>query len=225
MIIDFGDGFFLRHATAHDHPALCAVCLKTGDAGADATWREDDPTLMGQIYAVPYQVLEPDLAFVVDSAEGVVGYLFGVLNTKSFNARLAQDWYPALQRHVADPGPDRSAWRNSDWARHAIHGPDFDIPDALNAFPSHGHIDLLPQARGRGIGRWCMYFLERRLALAGSTGLFLDVHPRNTRALRFYDALGYERVPTHTNPARPAMFVTKSLVSVVQDFETNGSLS
>jgi ribosomal protein S18 acetylase RimI-like enzyme len=210
MIVNFGSGFFLRKATADDHPALCEVCLKTGDAGKDATWREDDPGLMGQIYAVPYQVLEPDLAFVVDSAEGVAGYLFGVLDTKSFNARLASTWYPALQQDVADPGPDQPAWRNSDWVRHAIHHPNFDIPEALNAFTSHGHIDLLPQARGRGIGRRCISFLEQQLALAGSTGLFLDVHPRNTDAQLFYAALGYERVLTPANSAT-SMFMAKVL--------------
>jgi hypothetical protein len=31
MIVDFGGGFFLRRATANDHPALCAVCLKTDE--------------------------------------------------------------------------------------------------------------------------------------------------------------------------------------------------
>jgi GNAT superfamily N-acetyltransferase len=129
----------------------------------------------------------------------VAGYLFGALDTKSFSARLAATWYPALQQRVNDPGPDRSAWRNSDWVRYRIHYPNFDIPDALNAFPSHGHIDLLPQARGRGIGGRCMDFLERRLALAGSTGLFLDVHPRNSGAQRFYETLGYERVSIPTN--------------------------
>ena len=200
MMLDFGDGFFLRQATADDRPALCMVCLKTGDAGKDATWREDDPTLMGQIYAVPYQVLEPEHAYVIDGAEGVAGYLFGVLDTKSFNARLASDWYPALQRRVADPGLDRLTWRNSDWARHAIHHPSFDIPEALAAYPSHGHIDLLPEARGRGIGRRCMCFLEQQLAAAGSTGLFVDVHPRNTEAQRFYAVLGYEHVAIATNP-------------------------
>ena len=66
MIVDFGGGFFLRRATSADHPAFCAVCVRTGDAGKDATSREDDPELMGQIYAVPYQVLEPDLAFAID---------------------------------------------------------------------------------------------------------------------------------------------------------------
>lgn len=210
MILDFGGGFFLRRATGADHAALCAVCVGTGDAGRDATAREDDPALMGQIYAVPYQVLEPDLAFAIDSPEGVAGYLFGALDTASFNARLASDWYPALRRRVSDPGPDRSAWRGSDWVRHAIHHPELGIPEALAAYPSHGHIDLLPKARGRGIGRRCMGFLEERLAAAGSTGLFLDVHPRNVEAQRFYAALGYAPVPIPTLSPM-SMFMAKRL--------------
>ncbi len=210
MNLDFGGGFFLRKATADDHPALCAVCLQTGDAGKDATWREDDPGLMGQIYAVPYQVLEPDLAFAIDSADGVIGYLFGARDTASFNRRLASDWYPALRRRLADPGPDRSAWRGSDWARHAIHHSDLDIPQALRDYPSHGHIDLLPAARGRGIGRRCMTFLEGQLAAKGSTGLFLDVHPDNTGAQRFYRTLGYREVAVDTKPAG-SMFMAKHL--------------
>ena len=48
------------------------VCLKTGDAGQDATAREDDPQLLGLIFAIPYQVLEPDFAFVIDGPNGVV---------------------------------------------------------------------------------------------------------------------------------------------------------
>ncbi len=61
-------------------------------------------------------MLEPDLGFVVDSRDGVEGYLFGVLDTKSFNARLLCDWYSALQQRVADPGPDPPEWwHNSDW--------------------------------------------------------------------------------------------------------------
>ena len=194
MILDFGNGLFLRQATADDHPRLCMICLQTGDAGRDATGREDDPTLMGQIYAVPYQVLEPDFAFVVDGPDGVVGTLFGALDTVALNKHLASDWYPALQRRVADPGPDRRAWRGSDWARHAIHHAQFAVPELLAAYPSHGHIDLLPEARGRGIGRRSIGFLESRLAGAGSRGMFLDVHPQNTGAQSFYKSLGYTYV-------------------------------
>jgi len=89
MILDFGDGFFLRRATSDDHAAFRAVCLKTGDAGEDATSREDDPGLMGMIYAVPYQVFAPDFAFAIEGPEGVAGYLFGMPDTAAFNAWLA----------------------------------------------------------------------------------------------------------------------------------------
>lgn len=192
MIRDFGGGYFLRHATAADHDALSMVCLRTGDAGADATAREDDPALLGLIYAVPYQVLEPDLAFAVDGPAGVCGYLFGALNTGRFNERLAAEWYPKLQERVADPGPDRSRWKGSDWARRLIYHPDFTVPPALGPYPSHAHIDLLPAARGRGIGRDAMGYLSRRLFRMGSRGMHLQVNADNAGGLLFYAALGFE---------------------------------
>lgn len=194
MIRDFGGGYHLRYATASDHDALSMVCLRTGDAGGDASGREDDPTLLGLIYAVPYQVLEPDLAFAVEGPDGVCGYLFGALDTKAFNARLAKGWYPELQRRVADPGPDRSTWSGSDWARRLIHHPDLSFPAGLAAYLSHGHIDLLPEARGRGIGREAMGYLSRRLFRMGSRGMHLQVNAANEKGLRFYAALGFETI-------------------------------
>jgi len=192
MILDFGGGFALRQATTADHPALAAICLRTGDAGQDASAREDDPELLGLVYAIPYQRFEPGLAFVVDGPGGSAGYLFGARDTCAFNARLAAEWYPQLQRRAADPGPDSTRWHGSDWLRHLVHHPDFAVPEALAAYPSHGHIDLLPEARGKGIGRRAMEFLQRRLAAAGSSGLHLQVSPRNLDALRFYKAIGLE---------------------------------
>jgi len=185
VILDLGEGFCLRQATAEDHADIAMVCLKTGDAGQDATAREDDPQLLGLIFAIPYQVLEPDFAFVVGGPGGVSGYVFGALDTKTFNARLAAEWYPRLQAQVADSGPDPAQWRGSDWCRHVIHHPDFGFPAALAAYPSHGHIDLLPQARGKGIGRRAMALLEQRLAAAGSTGLFMQLDLRNDNARAF----------------------------------------
>jgi ribosomal protein S18 acetylase RimI-like enzyme len=186
-----GDGFILRQATAADHGALSIVCLKTGDAGKDATAREDDLALLGLIYAIPYQLFEPDLAFVIDGPGGVSGYVLGALDTQAFNARLARDWYPRLRAETVDPGPDNANWRGSDQMRHRIHHPDFAIPHALAAYPSHGHIDLLPEVRGKGIGRRALAFLERRLVAAGSPGLLMQVDPNNRDALGFYEAVGF----------------------------------
>lgn len=201
MILDFGDGLFLRQATPADHPALCMICLKTGDAGGDATQREDDPELMGLIYAVPYQVLEPDFAFVIDSNDGAMGYLLGTPNTAMFNARLARDWYPELQQRAADPGLGETQWRGSDWARRRIHHPDLTMALGFLPYPSHGHIDLLRPARGKGIGTQCMTYLQRRFKEAGSTGMHLDVHPDNETARRFYETLGFKAL---SDPSLPA---------------------
>lgn len=209
MSLDFGGGFSLRQATADDHEAFCAVCLKTGDAGKDATEREDDPDLMGLIYAVPYQVLEPDFAFAIEGPAGVAGYLFGVPDTAAFNARLAAKWYPALRARIGDPGADQGRCRGSDWARRMIHHPDLAIPQALHPYPSHGHIDLMPEARGRGIGRRCMAFLQSRLAAAGSTGMYLDVHPMNTPAQAFYRTLGFEMLRDEGLPKSSAFMVRR----------------
>jgi len=210
MRLDFGEGFLLRHASAADHDALATVCLKTGDAGKDATAREDDPRLLGLIYAIPYQMLQPDLAFVIDGSEGISGYVLGALDTRAFNARLAKDWYPRLQPEVTDPGPDSGSWRGSDWARYQIHHPDLAIPDPLAAYPSHGHIDLLPHARGKGIGRRALAFLERRLAAAGSPGLVMQVDPRNRDARRFYEAIGFEALRDADPPAH-SVYMAKRL--------------
>jgi ribosomal protein S18 acetylase RimI-like enzyme len=189
---DLGAGFALRQARADDHAALAGVCLRTGDAGRDASLIEDDPELLGLVFAVPYQVIEPDHAFVVERDRQVFGYLFGALDTRAFNARLAAEWYPMLRRRAADPGADDSRWQGSDWLRRHIHHADFTGPEALEPYPSHGHIDLLPEARGKGVGSRAMRFLEQRLAAAGSLGLHLQVDPRNESARRFYEAIGFQ---------------------------------
>ena len=90
-----------------------------------------------------------------------------------------------------DPGPDPSTWRGSDWARRMIHHPEPIAADVVADYPSHGHIDLLEQARGRGIGRKAMTLLMQRLSKAGSKGMFLDVHPQNLGARAFYAKLGF----------------------------------
>ena len=131
-------------------------------------------------------------------------------DTAAFNMRLAADWYPQLQSRVSDPGADPIRWKGSDWLRRMIHHPQLEIPPALAPYPSHGHIDLLPEARGRGIGRRCMEFLEGRLAAAGSSGVFLDVNPANSKALRFYRSIGY-RVLSGAGLPDSSVFVARRL--------------
>jgi len=206
MVLDFGDGYSLRQALWGDYPALCSVCLKTGDSGKDATAREDDPDLLGLIYAVPYQVYAPDHAFVVDGPNGVCGYIFGAPDTPEIYRRMEAEWFPPLAKRLADPGPDESRWQGSDWARRAIHHPEFVYPEVLHRYPAHGHIDLLEEARGRGIGRRGMEHVMGTLRDAGATGMHLQVSPVNRGAQAFYRKLGFEALMDRALP-RHTMFM------------------
>ena len=123
-------------------------------------------------------------------------------------------WPPTGTRRCSVVSPTRDRTSRAGGAATGRATP-FTIPTSksgpLAAYPSHGHIDLLPQARGRGIGRRCMSFLERQLAAAGSTGLVLGVDPRNTEAQGFYAAIGYERVSTPDSAA--TVYMAKRLVA------------
>jgi ribosomal protein S18 acetylase RimI-like enzyme len=191
MELDVGAGFRLRPAAPADMPAFRRVCLLTGDAGDDASHLHDDPDLVGDFFAVPYAVLEPEHAFAVEGRAGVAGYVLGALDSRAFYQRMAREWLPRLRARAADPGPDETRWRGSDWVRRLVHHPPFALPPVLAPFPAHGHIDLLPEAQGRGVGRGAFAFLMHRLAAAGSPGMHLQVHPQNHRAQRFYRALGF----------------------------------
>jgi GNAT superfamily N-acetyltransferase len=181
----------LRRATPADHAALRMVCLKTGDSGQDATAIEDDPDLLGQVYAVPYQVGAPDFAHVLEDAEGVCGYLFGAPDTAAFHRFLTGTWFPPLRQGLRDPGTEPAAWRGSDRVRAIIHRPPGLPPIDLDRYPAHGHIDLLPRARGQGVGRRAMVHLMAELRKAGAPGMHLEVSEANRNAIGFYRRLGF----------------------------------
>ena len=209
MELDFGDGYSLRKAQWADYAALNRVCLLTGDSGKDATAREDDPDLLGLIYAVPYQVFSPEFAFVVQGPDGVCGYILGTPSSDRFYARVEREWFPPLANRLRDPGPDEDLWVGSDWARYAIHHPEFVYPEALHGYPSHGHIDLLHNARGRKIGSRGMRLMMERLAATGRSGMHLQVSPTNEGALAFYRTLGFSRLEDASLPGHTVFMVIR----------------
>ncbi|MAC78221.1 MAG: GNAT family N-acetyltransferase [Rhodobacteraceae bacterium] len=184
-------GVTIRQARESDHDALLDICLKTALHGEDATATEDDPNLVGLIFAVPYQVFAPEHAFVLEDADGVCGYVLGAPDSRAFYDWQHNDWFARLRPGLKDPGTDESTWTGSDRARaHILRPPAMPAID-LARFPAHGHIDLLPRAQGGGMGRAAIFTLMRSLHDTGAPGLHLGVSPRNANALGFYRHLGF----------------------------------
>ncbi len=76
---------------------LYRICLQTAGNGEDATALFRDPKLPGHVYAAPYALFEPSLAFVSEDAGGVGGYIVAALDSETFERRLEQEWWPALR--------------------------------------------------------------------------------------------------------------------------------
>lgn len=180
----------LRWARPDDRDALYDVCARTGDAGTDARGLLDHPALYGHVYAGAYLAFAPEFALVAEHHGVVAGYALGVLDTNAFEEQCEKDWWPALRARYPLPGTGTEVDHRL-VAR--LHSPTR-TPTSLTArYPSHLHIDLLPELQGRGLGRQMMALLLDRLRDAGSIGVHLGVDPRNAHAIGFYEHLGFTR--------------------------------
>jgi ribosomal protein S18 acetylase RimI-like enzyme len=185
----------VRRYRSGDLRDLYRVCLRTGNSGDDATALYRDPDLLGHIYAAPYGMFEPALAFVVEDEFGVGGYCLGALDTRAFEQRLEERWWPSLRRRYAEPDiAGQGQWTPDEQAIYLIHHPWHADNDLLADYPSHLHIDLLPRLQAQGLGRQLMGIQLTALRERGSGGVHLYVTAANHRAQGFYGRLGFDQL-------------------------------
>ena len=178
----------IRPYRPSDLPALRRICLVTGDAGGDATGLYSDDGLLPDIFLEPYVTLLPHLAWVAELDARPVGYLVCAMDTWGLAQRWRVEWSPVFAaRHPRSAQQPGDAWL-FDWGETA-NGM---LNDIENEFPAHFHIDLLPEAQGRGLGRALMRQLGLATVVAGAPGVHLVMDPANEPALAFYRRLGFE---------------------------------
>ncbi len=187
----------VRRYRPDDLDALYRICLQTSYHGGDGTALFRDPRLPGHVYAAPYGLFEPSLAFVAEDATGVGGYIVAALNGETFEQRLEREWWPALRARYPEPSPELAEALSPQEQRalYNIHH-HFGAPrEVAERFPSHLHINLLPRMQGLGMGRRLVTTLISGLREQGSPGVHLLVGEGNQRAPSFYRHIGFTEVP------------------------------
>jgi ribosomal protein S18 acetylase RimI-like enzyme len=197
----------VRIAEPRDAPAVIAVCQATARNGEPVA--NDDPAaaLLPAVYAEPYLALEPHSSRVLVDHDGtVVGYAVAALHSREFCARWRRDW----SVRFPPPGPHQGEVTR---LLQLLAQPERMLADdaTVDAFPSHLHIDLLPQVRGRGEGRALLSAVLAGLAASGSTGVHLAVDPGNHRARAFYARTGF--TPAATQSLDDALVLVRRLTA------------
>lgn len=192
----------IRPFAPGDEPALARICLRTADAGGDATGVLEDDDLWAELFVLPYVARHPEYALVVESDDGrAVGYLVGAPDTRAFEAWFRTDWWPA--RGARWPRPDIERTRQDGILIYA-YGRRAGAEPYGDSYPAHLHIDLLAEYQRQGFGRRLMQRLLSALDERGVPGLHLTLAAANTAARAFYDRVGFHELPSST-PGGPVL--------------------
>lgn len=166
-----------------DASDLIDICVRTGAAGEDASHLHTSPTLLADVYATPYARHDPSLALVVDNGSRAVGYVLATADTRVFAEWFSGVWWPSVRPEPVAPR-DAALVASADDPHRLL------LAD-VDRYPAHLHIDLLPEAQGRGLGRQLMAQAFDRLRQRGVPAVHLALDPANTGAGVFYERLGF----------------------------------
>lgn len=146
------------------------------------------------IYLTPYMDLEPESLLLAEDGGKLVGYLAGsvggMLPSEDERMEKAIKDYRLMLRPRA-LGFFLRALLDLAWAkRHSLDtAGDFSDP----RWPAHLHINMLPEARGTGAADGLMERWLERLAAEGVAGCHLQTLTENTRAVRFFERMGFAK--------------------------------
>lgn len=183
----------IRPYRPSDCAALLDVCVRTANAGEDATGVFSDDELWGLLFAVPYVERDPGLAWVVEAEDGrVIGYLVATDDTDAFEQWFRDEWWPRFADRF--PRAPHAVTREDTMLEYA-YGRRPGAEANAKEYPAHLHIDLLPETQGQGLGRRLVETLFAELRRRGVAGLHLGMDPANTGAAAFYERLGMTPLP------------------------------
>lgn len=175
-----------------DRPAVRCICHQAGYMGDPADWYWRHAESFADVWTGYYTDREPESLFVVERAGEVAGFLAGCVDTHRAPSPK-HTLVRALLRYglFLRPGTAGFLWRGVRDTLVQGGAPSGELDDPR--WPSHLHVNLAAAARGRGAGAALMAAWLDRLRALGSPGCHVSTLAENTRAVRFFERMGFRR--------------------------------
>ena len=197
--------YAIRPVHPCDLSSLYRISLLTGNSGSDASHLLKDHELIGHFYAAPYAFIEPELCFVLTSSGIPCGYIIGTQDSQKFYSDCETKWFPLLrERYPLPDNEDKSFDTRLIKLIHEGHKP----YDDLRSYPAHLHIDLLPEAQGKGLGRKLVEVFTNKLSELKVPAVHLQVGKKNTGAVKFYQKIGFHKIKEYEHSIAFGMHLT-----------------
>ncbi|MFC4639200.1 GNAT family N-acetyltransferase [Deinococcus hohokamensis] len=187
----------VRPVRPGDEVALGRVAYQTGFFGESAEHYFPDAGLFADLWVRPYLHGAGAACFVaVGPGEEVLGYVLGAPGPARYRRALWRVGRTRLRPRLRRLDP---ALRAS--LRHLIRLARFPGPRAdSRQFPAHLHLNLLPQARGQGVGAALLTAHLDGLRALGVPGVQLSTTTENRAALRLYRRFGFREAGRRVSP-------------------------
>jgi len=184
----------IRPYTPADRDDVLTVCHKTGYFGEDASEHFKDAVLFGTIFVSYYIDTEPENAFVAVDGDRTVGYIVGAPDTLAQKEAFDEAVMPKILRRLFTSTLFRHpkdalfllglrGYENFEETLYA--------ENLLDHYPAHLHINLLAGYQRRGLGETMIRTFEDHMRKRRVPGIHLVTSTLNTKAVPFYEKLGY----------------------------------
>ncbi|MBO1437967.1 GNAT family N-acetyltransferase [Meiothermus sp. CFH 77666] len=215
----------IRPVQPGDYPVLADIAYATGFFGGSAEVYFPARALFSELWVGPYLGPAGACGLVAEAEGKVLGYILGSMDPWRYRLYYLQRlprWlaWAALGRYPGLGGSLRYLLR-------AVRYPSRAAP--LNLYPAHLHLNLLPEARGRGLGEQLLRAHLGCLRDRGVCGVQLSTTEENTAALALYRKLGFQEYARWESPlwtpwlGRPVVHLTLVLLLNGKDLLKNSS--
>lgn len=206
MSKDNSQPYIRQYSPATDLDAVIHIFRETAD---DSLRVEPLWTVGSFIWCRPYLLLSPSTCFVIDDGNGrAVGYILGTPDTAKFCDDWKRRYVPAMERELNSLPPVNA--QSEEQRNNIIERRDNlvslirndpqklmfgNYAEQLKSYPGHLHIDILPSHQRQGFGRKLIDTFKAAAKAEECSGAYLGMVASNDGAARFYEAIGFGRLP------------------------------